>query len=92
MNIQCWICPKCHDDHRQDGACSPPSGEFLPAPDDRSYIAEAYRNVMAELTVARKCVSEIRSCTDDHEHGGDWDSCSWCELIEEYDDTRKARD
>jgi hypothetical protein len=44
MEAQCWICPKCHDDHRAEGPCSPKSTqEFAPRLDDGSYIAEQYR-------------------------------------------------
>jgi hypothetical protein len=44
FEIQCSICPKCHDDHSQNGPCSPPSvGIFMPRDDDHSLIAREYR-------------------------------------------------
>lgn len=39
-----------------------------------------------ELTVARKCVDELRVATDHCQHGGDNDSCRWCELVAEFDE------
>ena len=30
LETQCWICPKCKDDHRQDGPCSIPRRALKP--------------------------------------------------------------
>lgn len=44
ISAQCWICPDCHEDHAQSALCSPKrDAPFMPAPDDRSYIAIKYR-------------------------------------------------
>jgi hypothetical protein len=36
FETQCWICPKCFDDHAQDGPCTPSDFE-------RELLAEAIR-------------------------------------------------
>jgi hypothetical protein len=50
IETQCWICPKCNDDHKQDDLCvmyfAP--DEFMPAADDKSYIANEYRKRVTE--------------------------------------------
>lgn len=62
FNFQCWICPKCHDDHRQDSSCSPmSSGGFNPSPDDNSYIAQEYMKLRARLEAAEKENKELKA-------------------------------
>lgn len=67
IQVQCWICPKCHDDHRQDGPCTPRRNvPFMPAPEDQSYIAQEYRKVMTALNLAAGYISATPGWTDRH--------------------------
>jgi len=44
LETQCWICPKCKDDHGMTDQCTPEiTKEFQPADSDQSYIAKQYR-------------------------------------------------
>lgn len=55
LETQCWICPKCADDHPQNAACTPKELiEFLPSPSDKSYIAEQYLKLRADLERERR--------------------------------------
>jgi len=59
INVQCWICPKCHDDHAQAAPCTPKSNKsFMPSPDDKSYIAEQYRNLVDLLDSERQRIAK----------------------------------
>ncbi len=59
IEAQCWICPKCHDDHGQSAPCTPmDAGEFMPSPDDGSYIAIQYRARVAERDELRARLSD----------------------------------
>jgi len=51
LEAQCWICPRCFDDHAMGGPCNPEKivKRFMPAPDDLSGIANAYRERMSEI-------------------------------------------
>jgi hypothetical protein len=60
LETQCWICPKCHDDHAQGGPCTPGSdAPFMPSPDDTSYIAEQYRALAARVARLEAALREI---------------------------------
>jgi hypothetical protein len=55
IEYQCWICPKCHDDHSQDGPCRLERDDFfMPHESDLSYIAREYRKRVSELTALRQ--------------------------------------
>jgi hypothetical protein len=50
VNFQTWICPKCYDDHRMDGPCSPMGvDKFSPHPDDSSYLAIEFRKLESRV-------------------------------------------
>ncbi len=49
IEIQCWICPLCHNDHKEDSPCSlQDHRDFMPSDDDTSMIAMKYRELFAE--------------------------------------------
>lgn len=61
INYQCWVCPKCSDDHLMDGPCSPPNTKpFSPSPDDNSYIAVKFRELESELSRYKEAVKVMR--------------------------------
>lgn len=45
LETQCWICPKCCDDHAIGAECSAKSGPFSPHKDDNSFIAQEFRKL-----------------------------------------------
>lgn len=50
MQTQCWICPKCFNDHSENAPCSPPNNNpFSPSDDDVTLIAREYRNLVKEI-------------------------------------------
>lgn len=67
IEFQTWICPKCSDDHRMDGPCSPPNTKpFSPSPDDNSYIAVKFRELESELKHVKRELADERSGIQDH--------------------------
>lgn len=61
ISFQTWICPSCHGDHPQGNLCTPEDDRpFTPSQDDRSYIADQYRALQAQLADARAELELLR--------------------------------
>lgn len=78
MNFQTWICPKCYDDHRRDGPCSPMGvDKFAPHPCDNSHIAVQYRSLESEVERLSGLLEMAAAIFDDrlcnYEHGAKCD-------------------
>lgn len=73
ISFQTWICPTCHDDHKQGGACTPVyDAKFSPAKDDRSYIAEKYRELESEVARLRGLVERMKPYLLGQDHDDRW--------------------
>jgi tryptophanyl-tRNA synthetase len=61
LDFQTWICPKCFDDHRMDGECSPieVNKMFMPSENDHSHIANEYRRMSILLETAQKEIEQL---------------------------------
>lgn len=91
MNFQTWICPKCYDDHRKDGPCSPMGvDKFAPHPDDNSYIAVEFRKLESEVARLRGLLERAKEL---FEHRGGYDPAeyipAWLADLEKYRENGK---
>jgi hypothetical protein len=67
ISFQTWICPKCSDDHRQGGQCSPKNDKpFSPSPDDRSYLAVKYRELERRLAFSESMIKRALKSWGDY--------------------------
>lgn len=81
ISFQTWICPQCHYDHAQGGACAGlDPKEFTAAPEDKSYIAEQYRKLSARFDDALDVLRELQDvpCCKDAKYPG----CRACAAID----------